>query len=292
MLGRALRLLRRADLDPLDVRLGHQRRDERGGALRRGFETTRPLARRGKHEPDGVGAGEHRLERRHRERLSSFADGHQHVLHAVRTVSDDPAADGVGGALEGVKGTEERAHLGGMVRAALDGQEGRADGVEVLGRLRPEVLENVSVPGVEGGQLVAEPPGHRCGRGSGGRGAGLGDAARGRAVQALPQARDGLAQGGGDLGPLARLGAGRPLEHALDAGGFRGDDGKAMERGRAPQPVSHHQERLDVAVSGQAGSALLEDGDRVPGLHEKDAQQELPVGLRLGHDVSAALLSR
>ena len=215
----------------------------------------------------------------------------EHVLDAMREVTNQSTPDGVGGALERVDRPEQRRDLGVGRAIVLQRDERLGHRLEMLDRLRDEVLENVRLVDEEAVQL-GEPPRRLRVR--------LGRRRRHDAIERLGDRLPILDTGHADhverrlerehhvgqrregtliLGRRSR----RPLDRLLHRRGERRHLREAAERRRAAQPMRHHDQVLDrrrhARRAPQRGETVLDGGEGVPRLHQEDAQQELPIAV-------------
>ncbi len=101
------------------------------------------------HALDRRGSREDRLGHRRRDGKPMLAHRAEEILDLVGGVPEGRAADRVGRALERVGGPEDGRERVLVARAALDGEQGRGHGLQMLGGLGHEVLEDLAALGEE-----------------------------------------------------------------------------------------------------------------------------------------------
>ena len=267
------------------------------------------------HPLDGRGSREDRLGHHRRDGKPVLAHRAEEILDLVGGVAEGHAADRVRRALERVRGPEDGRERVLVARATLDREQGRGHGLQMLGGLGQEVLEDLATLGEEPPQIGDQGRDrgrsrrdHRRTRfrpGRGGRGgeerritgSELPDAGRvldpdrADAVEDLLQEADEAFQEDGRPGPLLGRRGGGPLEQPLGAGGQVRDAGEPVERGRALQAMREHDERREGPLgrglrAGEPAEPFLDGPDGIPGLHQEDAQQQLALA-PIGHVVSS-----
>ena len=114
-------------------------------ALRDLGEVDRVVGDDPEHRPDGLDGGEHAVHHRRRQAEPTSPDVDEQILEPVRDVTDRRASDDERGSLEGVHDPEEPADRFVGVAAASELTERRRHGVEMLGRLRSEIFDDLDI---------------------------------------------------------------------------------------------------------------------------------------------------